>query len=568
MVGSGLCGRVVMRSRCHRNPRCQAERERTHPADQRSIAPHRPRQRDLTPGVNPTTPEATLAYDKAGNQTDDGQHFTYTYDAWGRLVEVKKKTGGTLVAKYRYNGLGFRIGWLHDADQSGTTTETGTGHDNWLWFIYNDRWQQLASFRVLATAVNGWAYDFGSDTTPKELFVNHAAGLDGLGGSSDIDEVVLRDADETTDTPSPGTPNWAGASDNAFDSRLFYLQNWRADVVVTVKEAVEDSPPAVVDHVRYSSYGVPWGTSMADVVAVGGNGLSPYSPDGQITVDDVNTFTAWFSDDNLNADVTGVGGFADQLTPPDGQLTVDDVQAFVNALADDADNTGRGVLSRTHSRRGYAGYEYDPGLWYASSLISGTVPPRSMWHVRNRVLDSETGRWTRRDPLGYVDGMGLYEYVAGMPLLSNDPSGLAATAARTCATLAAISLLDLEGRNPCERIKRLFQRGVALPCVIAFALAEFSEDDAARIVRCCMRPQSCSSPQGGTTGGGGGRPRPGDSIGGPSRSRPRRDSPNCSCVCSRDGGMFEPIGILPRSDCANYPYDNRRSGYVFCFCRN
>ncbi len=88
------------------------------------------------------------------------------------------------------------------------------------------------------------------------------------------------------------------------------------------------------------------------------------------------------------------------------------------------ERTGRGTLSRTHSRRGYAGYEYDPGLWYASSLISGTVPPRAMWHVRNRVLDSETGRWTRRDPLGYVDGMGLYEYVRSRPTYQRDWSGL------------------------------------------------------------------------------------------------------------------------------------------------
>ncbi len=388
-------------------------------------------ERDLTPGVNPTTPEATLAYDKAGNQTDDGQHFTYTYDAWGRLVEVKKKSGGALVAKYRYNGLGFRIGWLHDADQNGTTTETGSGHDNWLWFIYNDRWQQLASFRVLATAVNGWAYDPGSDTTPKELFVNHAAGLDGLGGSSYIDEVVLRDADETTDTPSPGTPNWAGASDNAFDGRLFYLQNWRADVVVTVKEAVEDSPPAVVDHVRYSSYGVPWGTSMADVTGLGG---ATYAPDGQITADDTIAFVNAYGTPDLLADVTGIGGGQDQLTPPDGQVTVDDLIAFLAAAGDDASNTGRGLLSRTHSRRGYAGYEYDPGLEFASRGLTANaapdpiviIPSRAMWHVRNRVLDSETGRWTRRDPLGYVDGMGLYEYVKSLPITHIDFDAMSA----------------------------------------------------------------------------------------------------------------------------------------------
>ncbi|MBX3409514.1 MAG: hypothetical protein KF859_06465 [Phycisphaeraceae bacterium] len=71
---------------------------------------------------------------------------------------------------------------------------------------------------------------------------------------------------------------------------------------------------------------------------------------------------------------------------------------------------GRGSVSRLHNRRGYAGYEYDPAT--------------QQWHVRHRVLVSEMGRWNRRDPLGYVDGMSVYEYVGSMAVLATDPSGL------------------------------------------------------------------------------------------------------------------------------------------------
>ena len=35
----------------------------------------------------------------------------------------------------------------------------------------------------------------------------------------------------------------------------------------------------------------------------------------------------------------------------------------------------------------------------------------------------ELGRWARRDPLGYVDGMSLYEYVASKPTRASDPYG-------------------------------------------------------------------------------------------------------------------------------------------------
>ena len=71
---------------------------------------------------------------------------------------------------------------------------------------------------------------------------------------------------------------------------------------------------------------------------------------------------------------------------------------------------GRGSVSRLHNRRGYAGYEYDPAT--------------QQWHVRHRVLVSEMGRWNRRDPLGYVDGMSLYEYVGSRAVEAVDPSGL------------------------------------------------------------------------------------------------------------------------------------------------
>lgn len=36
---------------------------------------------------------------------------------------------------------------------------------------------------------------------------------------------------------------------------------------------------------------------------------------------------------------------------------------------------------------------------------------------------TDLGRWSRRDPLGYVDGMGLYEYVASRPHTHLDPIG-------------------------------------------------------------------------------------------------------------------------------------------------
>jgi len=49
----------------------------------------------------------------------------------------------------------------------------------------------------------------------------------------------------------------------------------------------------------------------------------------------------------------------------------------------------------------FAGYYRDPETWF--------------YPVRNRFHEAELGRWHQRDPLRYVDGMSLYEYVRSEP---------------------------------------------------------------------------------------------------------------------------------------------------------
>src|SRR5690606_26648285 len=105
-----------------------------------------------------------------------------------RLVTIKARVGGATIKSYRYNGLGWRI-----TDDDGSSTEH---------LVYNDRWQLLARFD-------------GADT--REQWLPHAAGLDGRGGSSYIDSVILR----TTYTGTGG-----GVTE---DKRFYYAQNWRAD---------------------------------------------------------------------------------------------------------------------------------------------------------------------------------------------------------------------------------------------------------------------------------------------------------------------------------------------------
>lgn len=54
------------------------------------------------------------------------------------------------------------------------------------------------------------------------------------------------------------------------------------------------------------------------------------------------------------------------------------------------------------------------------------MPEIAAYSVRYRVYDPVLGRWFQRDPAGYVDGMSLYEYVAGGATRYRDPLGLSA----------------------------------------------------------------------------------------------------------------------------------------------
>jgi hypothetical protein len=58
--------------------------------------------------------------------------------------------------------------------------------------------------------------------------------------------------------------------------------------------------------------------------------------------------------------------------------------------------------------------------------------------TRYRNYHPTLGRWIERDPVGYADGMGLYQYVSGNTAGSSDPSGLLEK--------ADVSLPDVSGK--------------------------------------------------------------------------------------------------------------------------
>ncbi len=276
--------------------------------------------------------------------------------------------GSTTLANYRSNGLGFRIMAQYDLDADESLEDDERRH-----FAYDERWRVVAAFK-------------NSSTHPKERYVHHAAGLRGLGGSSYIDSVVLRDRE----TAVP----WTGSSPSGdtLGERRYFAQNWRADVVALVGTDAD-----VLEWIIYSSYGVPHSIPKGD-----------YDLDGapHINVDAADT-TA------LDLMISGAGGWNLDFNR-DGNLDQDDLDAHAAYRASYSGGTGgRGVQSRSaiDNTLGYAGYTWD-------GFIGAN-------HVRHRAYLPDLGRWTRRDPAGYVAGMSVYEYAYSDSIGKVDPMGKA-----------------------------------------------------------------------------------------------------------------------------------------------
>lgn len=254
---------------------------------------------------------------------------------------------------------------------------------------------------AVATLRNGDAL-----TSPRERFVYHNAGLDGRGSSSYIDDVILRERNDSTAL--------ASSAPISLDDRLYYLQNWRHDVSVLVRHNGN-----IVERIKYSSYGVPRARSAGD-----------FNADGVIDEADFALF-----EEQYNALLVTYGSphAAKAGSPPvdveawgeydlnvDGLIDEMDFALFGDGYSN-IDGVVPGQLShRTpispelniDNRIGYAGYQWSRTGFY---------------NVRFRQLFPFIGEWDSRDPLQYIDGPNMFKYVLSSPISYVDPLGLNAS---------------------------------------------------------------------------------------------------------------------------------------------
>lgn len=300
---------------------------------------------------------------------------TLTYDDAGQMTQNDRY-------QYVYDGFG-RLVALKDAAGNPIATYgyNGLGFRIWeqpnggdkRYFCYDERWRIVATFD-------------DTNATPTRRVIHHSAGLAGMGGSSYIDSVILEDANET--------------GDMNLETRYYPLQNWRADVVCVGK--LSGGGFQLIEAIDYDTYGN--AVSRPPVSA-------DFDQGGGVDSSDYADFYAAYELGEPEAD-------ADL----DGGITPNDVAVFLAAFEAGILGPSRGSGAYSGVIAGYAGYVRD--RWAPD-----------LYHVRHRVYDTRMGTWTKRDPLGYVDGSSVYLYSVSRPICRRDPSGLFCTPFRTWLSL-------------------------------------------------------------------------------------------------------------------------------------
>ncbi|MCW5777310.1 MAG: RHS repeat-associated core domain-containing protein, partial [Phycisphaeraceae bacterium] len=305
-----------------------------------------------------------FSYDKAGQMRELARSSSLTHvlthDAWGRLVRVERDDGQATEPLLEQEYNGLHWRTVKRAD----TSEPPDGELDQQRLLYYS-----ASWQLIEERIDD--YEEEPDGTDRVAQV--------FWGVRYIDDAVLRRTDTNND----------GDFVDEGDRQDYLLTDAQFSVV-----AVVDRAGKLQERVVYDAYGMARHVWPGDV-----NG------DGGVDGDDLDEIS-----DRLGESIGDTDYVPEADLNRDGQITTQDLLLALGwsgraALApgrvsdpDGADNSA-----------GYCGYVHNPEA--------------GLYTVRFRHYDPWLGRWTRRDPLGYVDGMSRYEYVGSNPTGFVDPRG-------------------------------------------------------------------------------------------------------------------------------------------------
>lgn len=323
-------------------------------------------------------------YDDSGNLTDERragqlqappytiqQGRQHSYDAWNRLVKSEMRSIDGLstvpISTTTYNALGWRTSKKMDTAigaYDGTLDQERT-------FFYG------ASWRVLEEHV-----DSDISSTNDDVWISQE-----FWGTRYIDDSVAKRIDRG------GTGDWATSNQDL--THWFRVTDSQFSVVVVINEF-----GLVHERVSYDAYGNASHRYGGDADGSGSWTNSDLSYGYNQSIGS----SSYHADLDVNLDGAYNGTDIGIITSTEWSVPLNGIVPS-GWISDPTDDDG------PDNSIGYAGYMFNAD--------------REDYSVRYRVYSPELGRWMQRDPIGYLGGGNLYEYVGGMVIKSVDPMGLA-----------------------------------------------------------------------------------------------------------------------------------------------